>query len=108
MMRTRSPGRTEVGTIIRPTKYPADAGREGQPEIICDGWLFGFAKTGGREMNVALQMTPLATSVLIGWDCGKPVSAKDYVEWNGKRLNVEFVDDKHPPELILTCIEQAT
>lgn len=103
----RSGAMREIGTIKRPAKKPSDGGREGEPEVICQDWFFGFAKSSGREMNVALQIVPLATHVLEGWDCGKPVSSKDYVEWNGVRLNVEFVDDKHPPKLSLTCIEQA-
>lgn len=97
----------EFGTIKRPAKSPADGGREGQPELVCKDWPFGFAKSTGREMVVAMQIVPLATHVLIGRDVGRQVSAKDYVEWSGRRLNVEFVDDKYPPHLSLVCVEQA-
>ena len=96
----------QSGAIKRPTKNPSDGGREGEPEIVCPGWPFGFAKSMGREMVVALQVVPMATHVLAGWDTGRPVTPKDYVEWNGKRLNIEFVDDKHPPQLTLVCVEQ--
>src|SRR5688572_16641613 len=98
---------SEAGSILRPTKNPADGGREGQPEIVCQDWPFGFVKSTGREMNVALQLVPLATHVLSGWGIGRQISAKDYVLWNGRRLNVESVDDKHPPKLTLVCVEQA-
>jgi hypothetical protein len=107
MARLKAGDMREVGTIKRPTKNPRDGGREGQPETICQDWPFGFASSMGREMVVALQVVPMATHVLTGWDVGRQVSNKDYVEWNGRRLNIEFVDDKHPPNLMLTCVEQA-
>lgn len=96
----------EVGTIKRPVKNPNDGGREGTPQVICIDWPFGFARSDGREMNVGLQMVALATHVLVGREVGQKVSTKDYVDWNGTRFNIEFVDDKHPPDLMLTCIEQ--
>lgn len=103
----RPGGFRESGAILRPTKNPADGGREGQPEIVCPEWPFGFVESKAREMVVALQIVPLATHVLSGWDAGQPVRQTDYVLWSGRRLNIESVDDKHPPKLTLICVEQA-
>lgn len=116
MARLRAGDITERGQILRPTKSPADGGREGQPEVIEESWGFKKEQSTGREMNVARQMTPLVTHVLLGWATGKEIRNNDYVLWNDancgvtRRLNIEFADVERgggPLVLKLVCIEQA-
>jgi hypothetical protein len=99
------------GRILRPTKSPSSGGREGQAEIVQKQWWFQNVDDGrrGHEVEVARQMNPLVTHVLKGWNPGVPVLQNDYVEWEGRRLNIDFADphQENGAVLKLVCIEQA-
>lgn len=109
MARLRAGDCRYVGKILRPTKSPSDAGREGKPEVVVKEWPFANVERRGSEMNVALQMVPMVTHILKGWRTEADVKAKDYIDWDGRRLNIEFADPHQEDDrvLMLVCVEQA-
>jgi hypothetical protein len=95
-----------VATIKRPTKNPSDGGRVGQPETIVPIWRCSRETPRGAQAVVAQQIVPLLTHVCEGWSTGKKVSHKDYLEIEGRRFNIEFIDDSKPGWLRLLCVEE--
>ena len=99
-----------TGRILRPSVSPTSGGREGQPEVLVSEWIFSNRddKRHGREVSIARQMTPLVTHVLKGWKPAAEVKPTDYVEWDGRRLNIDFADpyQQNGMVLMLVCIEK--
>lgn len=94
--------------IKRPSKAPSAGGREGMPDMVIPEWPCSIVSSGGREVVIAQQVNPLITHVAIGINPGKEITAQDYLEVDGRRLNVDFVDRtaNYGAKIKIRCIEQ--
>jgi SPP1 family predicted phage head-tail adaptor len=101
-------GMAYIVDIKRPSKNPSDGGREGQPETVVSHWPCAINSGSGHEVVVARQINPLVTHVVRGIHPGKKITAQEYLEIDGRRLNIDSVDESkgYGAMLSLVCIEQ--
>lgn len=98
-----------VVTVMRPTKALDDRGQlQGKDETIIQHWPCSIEALSGNKAAQARTLVPTVTHQLEGYgNPAKPLKPKDYVTVNGRRLDIEFINDKrmNGVELSLLCTE---
>ena len=98
-----------VGHVMRPPPQYGQVGETaGQDATIIPDWRFSLKTLTGRELEIAQQMTAVATLEARGWGNPKrPVKETDYIQFGERKLNVVLVDDlqQNGVELRLLCSE---
>lgn len=97
-------------TVLRPPagNFGTRGEKQGQAEVIYKNWPCSIVQTGGSESDQAGGTFSDATHEVEGYtDPKKPIKPRDYLLFNGRRLDISSVIDPEQNGLIavLTCGE---
>jgi SPP1 family predicted phage head-tail adaptor len=100
--------RPDIVAIKRPTKALDARGQlQGQDETLTQEWPCKINTLSGNKAEQARSLVPSVTHSIEGGRTRVPLKQKDYLQYRGRRFDIEFINDieRNGDEVTLLCTE---